>query len=266
MSNAGPAAPVLTGCTFSGNSAGSAGAMVNHASSAPVLNDCVFSSNTATYGGAVFNDEVSSASMTNCVFLANSATDEGGGLLNAQSAEPTLMNCTFTGNSAQAAGAVSNVDSAMPILTNCILWGDTPDEFHDGDDATVTYSDIQGGHPGKGNIKANPLFVNAASGNVRLEARSPAIDVGTAQGAPDADIDGEPRPSGAGIDMGAHEFTGSPAEGEGENDPGGGCIGSSTGKFDPAGADDTAVRGNALLAALVMAALLLPFTRATRTS
>jgi hypothetical protein len=36
-------------------------------------------------------------------------------------------------------------------------------------------------------------------------AGSPVIDAGTCAGAPATDIDGDPRPSGAGCDMGADE-------------------------------------------------------------
>ena len=74
----------------------------------------------------------------------------------------------------------------------------------------VAYSDIEGGWPGAGNINANPAFVNPANGDYHLSAWSPAIDVGTASGAPDHDLEGTPRPQNAGYDMGAYEFVGTP--------------------------------------------------------
>src|SRR6185437_6846641 len=64
----------------------------------------------------------------------------------------------------------------------------------------------------RGNISADPLFVDAASGNFRLEQAAPPIDAGTNTGAPPTDFDGNPRPidgDGDGVavtDMGAFEF------------------------------------------------------------
>ncbi len=50
----------------------------------------------------------------------------------------------------------------------------------------------------------NPLFVNAASGNYLLQASSPAKDTGLATSDPN-DYAGNPRPLGAGYDIGAYE-------------------------------------------------------------
>jgi parallel beta-helix repeat protein len=50
------------------------------------------------------------------------------------------------------------------------------------------------------------LFVNPAANNYHLLATSPAVDAGTAANAPPADLDGNPRPSGSAIDIGAYEY------------------------------------------------------------
>ena len=53
----------------------------------------------------------------------------------------------------------------------------------------------------------NPQFVNANSGNFRLQAVSPARDSGSATLAPLFDLDGMVRPYGAGFDIGAYEYS-----------------------------------------------------------
>jgi|GEM_PF-1849815 len=60
--------------------------------------------------------------------------------------------------------------------------------------------------PGEHTVHADPKFVNGTKRNFRLREDSPAIDAGTAAGAPAEDIAGKPRPAGAGFDIGAYEF------------------------------------------------------------
>jgi hypothetical protein len=95
-------------------------------------------------------------------------------------------------------------------MHNCILWKNNPDEVYSLETETITYSDIQGGYQGIGNINADPLFVEGSPYDVRLLPNSPCIDSGTLNGAPATDLDGNPRPNGDGVDMGAYEFYWSP--------------------------------------------------------
>jgi hypothetical protein len=83
---------------------------------------------------------------------------------------------------------------------------------------TVSYSNVQGGHAGAGNIDADPVFADA---DYRLGSGSPCIDAGdnTAVTEP-TDLDGNPRLLDDGctddtgnppddapyVDMGAYEF------------------------------------------------------------
>jgi hypothetical protein len=58
------------------------------------------------------------------------------------------------------------------------------------------------------NLDADPLFVDADNGNLRLQVTSPAIDAGDSDAVPvgiTTDLDGNPRFSGATVDMGAYE-------------------------------------------------------------
>ena len=56
-------------------------------------------------------------------------------------------------------------------------------------------------------LSVDPLLVDFAAGNYRLQPTSPLIDQGNALGAPTNDWDGLPRPAGAGWDIGADEWS-----------------------------------------------------------
>lgn len=132
------------------------------------------------------------------------------------SCSPVLTNCTFAGNSGSAyGGSMYNFDSS-PVITNCIFWSDSTDpddvEIYCNNPSSpppvITYSCVQGGYAGTGNIASDPLFMNAAGGDFGLQALSPCIDTGTSTGAPAADILGVTRPQGASVDIGAYEYAG----------------------------------------------------------
>ncbi len=56
-----------------------------------------------------------------------------------------------------------------------------------------------------GTVAADPKLMNYAGGDYRLKKKSPAIDAGTADGAPAYDVNHVSRPAGAGFDIGAFE-------------------------------------------------------------
>jgi hypothetical protein len=70
-------------------------------------------------------------------------------------------------------------------------------------DASVPSSQLTIDH----NLTSDPQFVNATTANFRLQATSPAIDAGSADGAPGFDFDGKSRPAGDGYDIGAFEYS-----------------------------------------------------------
>jgi len=57
-------------------------------------------------------------------------------------------------------------------------------------------------------VEGNPMFAHPSGEDFRLQEDSPAIDNGSAVDAPSDDFDGNPRPQGAGYDIGAFEFMG----------------------------------------------------------
>ncbi len=200
MRNSGDSSPTLTNCTFKGNSTTNyGGGMSNNGDSSPTLTNCTFADNSAgIWGGGMYNWDSSSPTLTNCTFADNSAGMYGGGMYN-NYASPTLTNCTFADNSAgMYGGGMYNGASSSPTLTNCILWADTPDEIYNANETSspvVTYSEVQGGYEGEGNIDADPLFVNPGNGDFHLGPVSPCIDAGdtAAPDLPPHDFEGDDR-------------------------------------------------------------------------
>jgi predicted outer membrane repeat protein len=187
------------------------------------VRDGIFRSNTATTnsgGGAIYglSDE---SSFVNCIFLDNSADGIGGAIYFAGflTVSPVLTNCSFVGNQSVSSTVTVLGPSINPIVTNCILWGNSGGTAQISR-GTVSHSIVEGSGgsdvwnmpasviDGGGNLDADPLFVDAAGGDLHVTVLSPAIDSGDI-GAPDLppfDLDGAPRVIGPAVDMGVYEF------------------------------------------------------------
>ena len=140
--------PTITKCKLIGNHTvmGCGGGMKNTYSD-PVLTECLFIQNTAEYYSFV--------------------EGYGGGMYNRESS-PMLDNCTFSGNLAEK-GSGGGIYGGMPTVSNCIFWenrASTDPEIYGA--ATVSFSDVQGGWPGEGNINEDPCFADANSGDYHL--------------------------------------------------------------------------------------------------
>ncbi|MCP4645270.1 MAG: hypothetical protein GY851_32810, partial [bacterium] len=187
--------------------------------------------NTAgDHGGGLYNF-ASAVDTKNSLFIGNTAGDDGGGAFNKWFTTLSLTNTTFHGNSTgEEGGAVYTRFLSSCEATNSIFWGDEAAGFEDelgGSGAhSVTYSDVQGGHTGNGNIDLDPAFIDPLGGDLHLGAGSPAIDAANGDVAPVTDMEGRARwddpavtDTGTGsptyVDMGAYERgpTGDPCEG-----------------------------------------------------
>ncbi len=202
--------PTLTNCTFTSNTSEWGGAMENIFSSFPTLIACTFLGNSANYGGAL-DVSGSSASLTNCIFLGNSAATSGGAI-RSHTGSMTITNCSFSGNTATTGGTIENYFNFSPVILNSIIWGNSSAIANGpGCNPQVSFSIVQGGHAGTDNLNLDPIFVDqppvglGTAGDLRLQECSPAIDEGTNSGAPNTDLDGNPRPYNNDTDMGAYE-------------------------------------------------------------
>ncbi len=233
-------------CEISNHTGRNAGAIYSNADSSLVLEKVVITDNqVSNYGGAIYLLE-SNANITNCIIQSNSATQWGGAvycnvsnpvlvncLITDNSTTGTtalggafycenadlmnITNCTISNNSAQMLGGGMFLLNTIPNIANSIFWNDSPSEFYsDLDTISITYSDIQDGWTGEGNIDEDPMFVNPDSMDYHLHSSSPCIDTGNSDTTglylPISDLDRNQRIwDGDGdeiaiIDMGCYEY------------------------------------------------------------
>lgn len=253
----------LENCSFSGNSAVSRGGAIylqkftgtseNSTFDHTAFVNCVFANNTAGSGGAigvgVFSGDLL---LQNCLMYGNSALASSGGRGGAiyikdpiGAGGVAVVDCTITQNTCSQFGIGAGIYAEANVwgrshVRNSIVWGNTVLATITGSDidgpgtarggspnpVQVSYSDVRyviGGHPGTGNINANPKFKNPTLLNFQIKAASPCKDTGSDplvyRDVLDLDGDGnhaEPTPfdlNGQGrfvnvVDMGAYERIG----------------------------------------------------------
>ncbi|MFQ5414712.1 MAG: choice-of-anchor Q domain-containing protein [Phycisphaerae bacterium] len=168
----------------------------------------------------------------NNVIAFNTTNGQGGGLYLRYDRAVVKNNVVALNEGAHGGGIYAlNFPSSAPIVTSSILWGNTATNAGDAiyleqvveSNISVTYSNIQGGWPGVGNIDADPLFGRMPDagadgvwgtddddlGDLRLLEGSPSINRGDPNFVPvpgETDLDGHARVLCSAVDMGPYEF------------------------------------------------------------
>ena len=209
---------LLDGNTIASNNAwmtGGGGLSMKGASSATLRSNVIIS-NTASNGGGIYIREEHACTLINTVVADNEIDDKGSGLY-IEDSSPHLLNTTIarntggdgtgihiTSESSHSAVAMTNtvltkhsvgisITGGNTVTVNSILWHHTPITVLKAITAAV---DVQNQYEG------DPAFT---SDGYHLTTGSAAADRGVSA-AVTVDIDGEPRPVGAGFDLGADEM------------------------------------------------------------
>ena len=198
----------ITNCTLCDNSGyyGSYGAGLYFQQSTATVVGCTIANNTAFSlrgGGADRGGTATNVTFRNCIFSENRA-DAGAGIytdwvldtsvapaVRTQRGRVTVTNCTIVDNDlsvAAASGAAGGIQSsgAEVYITSSILWDNDGKALAIVDSTltnNVTYSDIQGGWTGTGNLNTDPLFADEDQGDyhLKIEVR-PLRSAGPAMG------------------------------------------------------------------------------------
>jgi len=209
--------------------ADSGGGILNQYASPKLINLFVIDNYANDRGGGIYNN-YSNPTLVNTVVARNSAQYSGGGIYNLSS-PMKMINSTIAHNHSERVGGIRNNGTASQVvMTNCIVSGNTktatdPENVNLSNigSATITYqhtfvqnittADAQGNIDGT----LDPLLVNPAGNNFRLQRCSPMINSGTntafaAAQTPDLssvtiDLAGSPRIfNSQTVDLGAYEY------------------------------------------------------------
>lgn len=220
----------LYNCRFEGNG-GSSGGAATFVNGQHTLRECVFVNNTSFLSsGGIYLDR-GSLNVFNSLFYGNRAGLYGGAFGN-YGGNLTVTNSTIVGNYSGTSlstnfppytlsGVLFSANTGpVTNFKNSVIWGNGS-LFHNGTPG-VSYSLVQGGFSGTGNLGADPQFVNAATpagadgkfgtadDGLRLNACSPALNAGDNNGVLGPDLTGNARIFESVVDMGAYELQSAP--------------------------------------------------------
>jgi len=194
----------ISGNTIRGNVGMGMGGGICCGASFPTIVDNTIEMNVGEMGGGgIACWYYSSPAIDNNTIVGNiSGSTSGGGIWCFEWSSPAIDGNTITGNHAFNGGGVGCDMGSNPTVTSSILWSNVANlnpEIYIGpySSITITYSDVDGGWAGTGNINGDPQFVLAGNRDCRLLWGSPCIDSGQP---------GSFDPDGTAEDMGAHFF------------------------------------------------------------
>lgn len=147
---------LLAGLTITGSDVG-----VYCSGAAPTIRNCLIAANA---GPGVRAWNVSSPTIIGSTIVDNAGDGVEASYGRGITSHVTIINSTIVGNSG------GGVFSGIVTVINSIIYYNDGDQI--GDRATVTYSDIQGGCPGEGNLDCDPCFADPCNGDYHLKSEN----------------------------------------------------------------------------------------------
>jgi hypothetical protein len=181
-------AAAITGFTITGGNGSFGGGISCASGSSPSVTYNVITDNTASQGGGGISCwQDCDPFIAQNVIYGNSSQSFGGGILCSTGCNPLIINNVVSGNSTSSQGGGIMSWQSDPMISNSIFWnneGPGNDDEISGT-VTITYSDIEGGWSGQGNIDEDPLFIDPDNGDFHISSDScgyifdsPCIDTG----------------------------------------------------------------------------------------
>ncbi len=151
----------------------------------PIITNNVIKNNTALYGAGVVIDYSGCIFKNNIVAQNSGGQDYGGGgfWTIGNGVDPVIIeNNTIVDNESELKGGAMYLWSTQLTARNNIIWGNTqssggPVYLYNGGNAEITYTDIEGGYTGEGNIDVLPQFADTTfillPGSLCIDAGNP---------------------------------------------------------------------------------------------
>jgi len=168
--------------------------------SSPEIRDCrILNCEAGGWGGGVEIETASNPTFFNTL-LAGNSSGNGGGVLVCTGSQPVFTNCTIVNNTGTGvySRGFGEDGGTQVTLINCVVAGNTAGNLQAGSTIQASWSDIEGGYQGTGNLPFDPLFVDPDVGDFSLRRGSPCIN----RGDPESPED----PDGTRADMGAFPY------------------------------------------------------------
>lgn len=131
-------------------------------------------------GGGGFFIKNSNLDLKYVLISDNTAFEMNGSAIYSDGADISLKNVTLVNNSENLvnSGSIYNIGNSNINIVNSILWNNSPRNFYDTLGVTITYSNVEGGFLGEGNINTDPLFCSPGEKKYSLKPNSPCIGAG----------------------------------------------------------------------------------------